>query len=164
MIWTAINRLSAIWKLDVTDKTQFFLSSGRIHTAVWMHYMDTNKTYGEKAWQQLHRNVAINIEQVTETASHKASAVRPLTTHHDTFQVTRTRHVGHCWGSRDELKSDIFLWTPSHGRPKSRRPARTYIEQICADTGCRIEDLQEAIDDREVWRERFREICASGMT
>ena len=27
-----------------------------------MHYMDANKTEGEKAWQQLHKNAASNIE------------------------------------------------------------------------------------------------------
>ena len=50
-----------------------------------MHYMDANKTYGEKAWQQLHKNAASNIEQVLETVSHKAAAVRPPTTHHENY-------------------------------------------------------------------------------
>ena len=40
--WTAIDKLSIIWKSDLTDKTQFLPSSGRIDTAVWMHYMDAN--------------------------------------------------------------------------------------------------------------------------
>ena len=30
----------------------------------------------------------------------------------------------------------MLLWTPSHGRAKTGRPARTYIQQLCADTGC----------------------------
>ena len=51
-----------------------------------MHYMDANKTYGEKAWRQLHKNAASNIEQVLEAAVHKAAAVRPLTTHHENYQ------------------------------------------------------------------------------
>ena len=29
-----------------------------------------------------------------------------------TIQVRRTRHAGHCWRSRDELKRDVLLWTP----------------------------------------------------
>ena len=29
-----------------------------------------------------------------------------------TIQVRRTRHAGHCWRSRDELISDVLLWTP----------------------------------------------------
>ena len=36
-----------------------------------------------------------------------------------TIQVRRTRHAGDCWRSRDELISDILLWTPSHGRAKA---------------------------------------------
>ena len=40
------------------------------------------KTYGEKAWRQLHKNAASNIEQALEAAPHKAAAERPLTTHH----------------------------------------------------------------------------------
>ena len=42
-----------------------------------------------------------------------------------TIKVRRTRYAGHCWRSRDELISDVLLWTPSHGRPKAGRPART---------------------------------------
>ena len=36
-----------------------------------------------------------------------------------TIQVRRTRHAGHCWRSRDELISDVLLWTPTHGRAKA---------------------------------------------
>ena len=35
-----------------------------------------------------------------------------------TIQVRRTRHAGHCWRSRDELISDVLLWTPIYGREK----------------------------------------------
>ena len=73
-------------------------------------------------------------------------------------QVIRTRHAGHCWRNRDEVISDVFLWTPLHGRAKAGQPARTYIQQLCADTGCRPEDLPEAMDDQDGWRERVRDI------
>ena len=81
-----------------------------------------------------------------------------------TIKIRWTRHMGHCWRSRDELISDVFLWTPSYGWAKAGRPARTYIQQLCADTGCSSEDLLEAMDDREGWRERFREFRADGAT
>ena len=70
-----------------------------------------------------------------------------------TTKIRWTRHAGHCWRSRDELISDLLLWTPSHGRAKAGRPARTYIQQLCADMGCSLEDLLEAMDYWEVWRE-----------
>ena len=81
-----------------------------------------------------------------------------------TIQVRRTRHAGHCWRSRDELISDVLLWTPTHGRAKAERPARTYIQQLCEDTGCCPEDLPEAMNDREKWRERVRDIRVTSTT
>ena len=36
-----------------------------------------------------------------------------------TIQVRRTRHAGYCWRSRDELISDVLLWTPTLGRVKA---------------------------------------------
>ena len=81
-----------------------------------------------------------------------------------TIQVRRTRHAGHCWRIRDELISDVLLWTPTHGRAKAGRPARKYIQQLCEDTGCSPEDLPEAMNDREKWRERIRDIRATSTT
>ena len=81
-----------------------------------------------------------------------------------TIKIKQTRHVGHCGRSRDELISDVHLWTPSHGRAKAGQPAQTYIQQLCVDTGCSSEDLLEAMDDREGRRERVRNIRADGAT
>ena len=81
-----------------------------------------------------------------------------------TIQVRRTRHAGNCWRSKDELISDVLLWTPAYGKAKAGQPARTYIQQLSEDTGCSPEDLPEAMDDREKWRERVRDIRASGTT
>ena len=79
-------------------------------------------------------------------------------------QQRRTRHAGHCWRSRDELISNVLLWTPTYGCSKVGRPARTYIQQLREDTGCSPEDLLEAMNDTEKWRERVRNIRDSGTT
>ena len=79
-----------------------------------------------------------------------------------TIQVRRARDAGHCWRSRDELISDVLLWTPTHGQAKAGRSVRTYIQQLCEDTGCGPEDQPEAMNDREKWRERVRDIHAYG--
>ena len=75
-----------------------------------------------------------------------------------TIRVRPTRHAGHCWSSRDQLISGILLWTPSHGRGKTGRPARAYIEQLCSDTGCSLENQPEGLC------ERLREIHAGSKT
>ena len=87
-----------------------------------------------------------------------------LSTITKTIQVKRTRHSGHCWRSRDELISDVLLWTPTYGRAKAGRPAGTYIQQLCEDTGCSPEDLPRVMNDRGECRERARDIDASGTT
>ena len=81
-----------------------------------------------------------------------------------TIQVRWTRYAGHCWRSKDELISDVRLWTPAYGQAKAGQPARTYIQQLCEDTGCNPEDLPKAMNDREKWWERVRDIRAIGTT
>ena len=80
-----------------------------------------------------------------------------------TIQVRQTRYAGHYWRSRDELISDILLWTPSHGRAKAGWQARTYIQQLCANTGCSLEDLLGAMDNRRVAREGQGNPCKQNM-
>ena len=75
-----------------------------------------------------------------------------------TIQVRRTRLPGHCWRSKDEFISDVLLWTPAYGQAKAGRPSQTYIQQLCEDTGCNLKDLPKAMNDREKWRERVRDI------
>ena len=81
-----------------------------------------------------------------------------------TIQVRRTRHAGHGWRSKDELISDVLLWSPAYGWAKVGWPARTYIQQPWEDTGCNPEDLPKAMNDSEKLRERVRDIRAGSMT
>ena len=147
MPWTAIDRLLVLWKSDLTDKMKrcffqaMFLSILMYGCTTWT----LTKCIEKKNWRQLHKNSASNIKQDLRAALYKAADVRPPTIvqkKKKTLKGRRTRHWGHCWRSRDEFLSEILLWTPSHGRP-----ARTYIQQLCADTGCRQEDQPEAMDD-----------------
>ena len=81
-----------------------------------------------KSWQQ-------------HPTRHQLYGYLPPTT--KTIQVRRTRHAEHCWRSRDELISNVLLWTPTYGRAKAGRPAGIYIQQLCEDAGCCPEDLRE---------------------
>ena len=92
------------------------------------------------------------------TRHHLYGHLPPIT---KTIQVRRTRHAGHCWRSRDELIRDVLLWTPTRGRARAGRPARTYIQQLCEDTGCCPEDLPRAMNDKEEWRDRVMDIRAT---
>ena len=65
--------------------TQFLPGSGHIDTAIWVHYMDSNKTAGEEARRQLHKNAASNIEQVLAATPHKTPTVRPFASYHENY-------------------------------------------------------------------------------
>ena len=91
----------------------------------------------------------------------KQQLYSPLSPISKSIQINRTRHAGHCWRSKSEIISDVLLWTPSHGRASVGRPTRTYLQQLCTDTWCSLEDLPGAIDE---WWEIVREIRASSAT
>ena len=132
--------------------------------AGYFYFMDSNKKLEKKLdgnYTRMLRAILNKSWRQHPTRHQLYGHLPPIT---KTIQVRRTRHAGHCWRSRDELISDVLLWTPTHGRAKSGQPARTYIQQLCEDTGCCPEDLPEAMNDREEWRERVRDIRASSTT
>ena len=77
-----------------------------------------------------------------------------------TIQVRQTRHVGQYWRCKDKVTCYVFLWTPTHGCASVGQPARFYINQLCANTGCSLEDLRGAMYDRDRWRESRKSMMA----
>ena len=67
------------------QETQFLPGSGHIDTAIWMHYMDANKTAREETRWQLHKNAACNPQQVLAAAPHKTPTVRPPAPYHEIY-------------------------------------------------------------------------------
>ena len=162
--WAAIDRLSIIWKSDLTDKMKrsFFL-------AVVISIL----LYGCTIWtltKRLEKKLDSNYTRMLQAIMNKSWRQHP--TRHQlyghlppitkTIQVRRTRHAGHSWRSRDKLINDVLLWTPTYGRCKSRMTSSN-IHSV-HDVGIQDVALQEAMNDREKWRERVRDIRASGTT
>ena len=59
--------------------------------------------------------------------------------------------------------SVMYSYGPPH-MAKAGRPVRTYIQQLCEDTGFYPEDLPKAMNDWEKWWERVRDIRAGGTS
>ena len=161
--WTAINRLSTIWKSDRTDKMKRSFFPAAV-TSILL-YGCTTWTLTKRVEKKLDGNYTRMLRAILNKSWQQHPTRHQLYGHlppiTKTIQVRRTRHAGHCWRSRDELIRDVLLWIPTHGRAKAGRPARTYIQQLCEDTGCCPEDLPRAMNDREEWRERVRDIRAA---
>ena len=139
-----------IWKSDITDKMKrsFFQAA----VASILLYGCTTWTLTKRLEKKLDGNYTRMLRAILNKSWRQHPTRRQLYGHlppiRKTIQVRRTRHEGHCWRSRDELISDVLLWTPTYGRAKAGRPAWKYIQQLCDDTGCSSEDLPEAMNDR----------------
>ena len=130
--WTAIDKLSIIWKSNLTDKMKRSFFQAAVVSIL---------LYGCTIWtltKRLEKKQDGNYTRMLREILNKSWRQHPI--RHQlyghlppitkTIQVRRTRHAGHCLRSRDELISDVLLWTTTYGWTKAGRPARTYIQQI----------------------------------
>ena len=78
--WTAIDRLSILWKSDLTDKMKRSFFQAAVLSIL---------LYGCTTWTQarrhLHKNVASNIEQVLAATPHKAPTIQLPASHHENY-------------------------------------------------------------------------------
>ena len=164
--WTANYCLSVIWKSDLSDKMKRSFFQAVVISILL--YGCTTWTLTKRMEKKLDGNntrmlrAILNKSRRQHTTKQQLYGHIPLIT--KTIQVRRSRHAGPSWRSKDELISVIILYTPSHGRAKAGRPARTYIQQLFTDAGCSLEDQPVAMDDRDECQERVREIRAGGVT
>ena len=158
--WKAIGRLSVIWKSDLTDKIKYSFFPAVMSILL---YGCTTWTLTKRMEKKVDSNYTRMLQAILNKSWRQHPTKQQLYGHlppiTKTIKIRQTRHVGHSWRSRDELISNVLLWTPSHGWAKAGQPAWIYIQQLCANTRGSPEDLPEAIDDREGWRERVRDMA-----
>ena len=126
--WTAIDRLLIIWKSDLTEKMKHSFFQAAVISIL---------LYGSTIWtltkrlEKLDGNYTRMLQATLNKSWRQHSSWHQLYGHLPpvtiNIQVRRTRHAGHCWRRKDELISDVLLWSPTYGRTKAGRPARTYI-------------------------------------
>ena len=126
--WTTINRLSIIWKSDLTDKMKrsFFQAA----VASILLYSCTTWTLTKRLEKKIDGNYTRMLRAILNKSWRQHPTRHQLYGHlppiTKTIQVRRTRHAGHCWRIRDELISDVLLWTP-HTWPCKSRTTSTNI-------------------------------------
>ena len=119
--WTAIDKLSVIWKSDLNDKMKHSFFQAVVVSIL---------LYGCTTWtltKRLEKKLDGNYTRMLRAMLNKSWRQHP--TRHQlyghlppitkTIQVRRTKHTGHCWRSKDDLISDVLLWTPIYGRAKA---------------------------------------------
>ena len=123
--------------------------------------------YGCTTWtltKRLEKKLDGNYTRMLRALLNKSCRQHP-TRHHCTATCLLSRKLFKLdEPDMQDTAGDVLLWTPTHGHAKAGRPARTYIQQLCEDTGCCPEDLPRAMNDREEWRERVKDIRATSAT
>ena len=113
--WTAIDKLSIIWKSDLTDKMKrtFFQAA----VVLILLYGCTTWTLTKRFEKKIDGNYTRMLRAILNKSWRQHPTRHQLYGHlppiMKTIQVRRTRHAGHCWRSRDELISEVLLWTPT---------------------------------------------------
>ena len=120
--WTALDRLSIIWKSDLTDKMKRSFFQAAVVSILL--YGCTTWTLTKRPKKNLDSNYTRMLKAILNkswwqhlTRHQLCGHLPPIT---KTIQVRRTRHAGHCWRSKDELISDVLLWTSCIWPSKSR--------------------------------------------
>ena len=121
--WTAIDKLSIIWKSDLTDKMKRSFFQAAIVSIL---------LYGCTTWKltkRLEKKLDGNYTRMLRAIVNKSWRQHP--TKHQLYghrppitkiiQVRRTRPARHCWRSRNELISYVLLWG---------------VLSLCRDTVC----------------------------
>ena len=106
--WTVIDRLSVIWKSDLTDKMKRSFLQAMV--VLILLYGCTTWTLTKRMEKKLDGNYTRMLRAILNKSCRQQPTKQQLYGHippiTKTIQVRRTRHARHCWRSRDELISD----------------------------------------------------------
>ena len=112
--WTAINKLSIIWKSNLTNKMKHSFFQAVVMSILL--YGCTTWTLTKRLEKKLDGNYTRMLRAILNKSRRQHSTRNQLYSHlppiTKTIQVRRTRHAEHCQRSRDELISGVLLWTP----------------------------------------------------
>ena len=118
--WTAIDRLSIIWKSDLTDEMKCSFFQAEVVSILLYGCITWTLTKRQK--KKLNGNYTRMLRAILNKSWRQHPTRHQLYGHlppfTKTIQVRRTRHAGHCWRSKDELISDVLQWTPHMAKQK----------------------------------------------
>ena len=109
-----------VWKSDLTDKRKRSFFQAAVVSILL--YGCTTWTLTKRLEKKQDGNYTRMLRAILNKSWRQHSTKYQLYGHlppiTKTIQVRRTRHAGHCWRSRDELISDVLLWTPHMAEQK----------------------------------------------
>ena len=154
LTWKACNKLNKIWRSNLPN-------SLKIQT--FRTLVEPILLYGSETWtmtRAMERSIdgcytnLLKRVQNLNWVDHPtlAQIYNGLPRISETLSSRRLRFSGHCLRAKEEIISDLLLWSPT-GPIRSRK--FTFIDTLKRETGLEIRELRTAMQNRELWRNRY---------
>ena len=138
-----IDRLSIIWKSGLSYKIKRDLFQA-VAVSILL--------YGCTTWMpKEHKEKELDGNNTRILPAIKKNFLKQHSIHEQVYghqppvsQTIQTRHMRHCWRSKDETISDVLFWTTTHGLTSVGRPAKTDKHRLSEETRCRPDYLPKA--------------------
>ena len=161
--WGAITSMTKIWESKLSErlKRNFF----RATVESFLTYVATTWTLRKTLENRLNGSytrmirAALNKSWKEHLTKEELYKRIPMVT--ETIRKQRTSFAGHCRRADNELAITVLLWQPQQGQRSRGRPAKTYVDQLVEDTECTLEEIPNAMNDRDGWIKRVNECRAS---
>ena len=118
-----------MWRSDLTDKTKRSFFQAAIVSILL--YGCTTWTLTKRMEKKLDGNYTRMLRAILNRSWRQHPTKKQLYGHlppiTKSIKIKRTRLAGHCWRSRDQLISDVLLWTPSQGQKKEMNNGKISI-------------------------------------
>ena len=151
MAWTACNNLHKIWVSDLHK----YIKLNIFKTLILPKLLYGCETWTVNAKQQklldrTYTRLLMRVQSLSwKKHPNKEQIYGNLPPISQLVKKRRVQFAGHCFRASGEMVSSLILWKPrSNGR---RGHKLTYPDVLAKDTGIRLEDLGEAMGNREVW-------------
>ena len=111
--WTALDRLSVIWKSNLTNEMKRSFFQAVVVSILLYGY--TTWTLTKRIEKRLEGNYTRVLRAILNNSWRQQHTKQQLYGHlspiSKSIKVRWTRHAGHCWKSKNALISDILWWT-----------------------------------------------------
>ena len=154
LAWSALNKMDKIWKSNLSKTSRINLFRATVESVLlygcetWTLTKKINKTLDGCYTRMLRK---VNNVTWKDHFTNKAlyGDLQPISS---VIRRRRLKFSGHCVRSQDPV-SELVLWEPKHGKRRSGRPEKTYINILKEDTGmASTHELETCMKDREVWQ------------
>ena len=112
-VFSVLHALKSLWRIFcLRNKKKSYLHNSVSQRSYRYCYMDALEKKLDGHYTRMLRAILNKSWRQHPTGHQLYGHLPPIT---KTIQIRRTRHAGHCWRSKDELISDVLLWTPAYG-------------------------------------------------